>query len=104
MHRVATEIAQEIAVLLQDNHPDPGAGQQKRVNQACGPASGDADLGLQDTRHCPTLPGASRLRENESASTAEAFNGVAELLRGSPHRCCDRPRDLVESAGRRRSG
>jgi hypothetical protein len=46
MHRVAAEITQEVAVLLQDDNLNPGAGEQESVNEAGGTATGNTDLGL----------------------------------------------------------
>jgi len=45
MHGVAAEIAQEVTVLFQDNNLNPGAGEQKCVNQTGGPAGQRHTLG-----------------------------------------------------------
>ena len=42
MDRVAAEIAQEIAMLFEDDDPDPGAGQQQPQHHAGRTAPGDA--------------------------------------------------------------
>ena len=51
MHGVAAEVAQEVTVLFQDNNLNPGAGEQKCVNQTGGTAASDTHLGLQKSRH-----------------------------------------------------
>ena len=55
MHGVAAEVAQEVVVFFQHSNFDPGAGQQQSVNQARGTATGNTDLGSQNSRHDPTL-------------------------------------------------
>ena len=47
MYGVAAEVAQKVIVLFQHGDVDPGAGQQKSVHHARGPAAGDTHLGPQ---------------------------------------------------------
>lgn len=56
MHGVTAKVTQEVIVLLQDDNPDSGAGEQERVNEAGGAPTGNTNLGLKDFRHGPTLP------------------------------------------------
>ena len=82
MHGVTAEIAQEIVVLFQDDDLDPGAGQQQRMNQARGTATGNTDLGLQDLSHEPTLtcdqPGADTSRWARNASISRSKSSADE--------------------------
>src|SRR5581483_12423929 len=104
MHGVTAEVAQEIVVLFQDDDLDPGAGQQQRMNQARGTATGNTDLGLQDLSHVPTLPAINREptpRGGRATPRSRARNRLRTKRTGTPKRIGDKPprQDLAADRG-----
>src|SRR6201990_3227717 len=51
MHGVAAEVAQEVVVFFQNNDVDSGARQQQRMHEARRTATGNTDLGSQNSGH-----------------------------------------------------
>ena len=76
MHGVAAEVAEEVGVLLEDDHLDAGAGEQEAQHDARRSATGDAHIRRQ--HHRPDS--AARLRRRVRWTAAGRRRIIEESL------------------------
>jgi hypothetical protein len=77
MHGVAAKVAQEVAVLLHDQRPDPGARKEQPRHHPRGTAADDQQIGVV---HRP-LARSRKLRRHPPGSTAQP-QGTAAIVDG----------------------
>ena len=75
MDRVASEVAEEVLVLLQDDHLDPGPRQEQAEHHPGRPSAGDAALRRRPIRLGSSLPRVhGRTAVSRAASRRAATN------------------------------